>query len=86
MEIFLWIGQRSYAIYLIHIPVYFTLRELGFRFGWKFGAYPVLSFASAFFLILLLAEINYRFLERPLRQKGREISGRIYPQPAKVLE
>src|SRR6185437_3239037 len=32
-RVLVWVGARSYAICLIHIPVYFLLRELGFRLG-----------------------------------------------------
>jgi peptidoglycan/LPS O-acetylase OafA/YrhL len=73
-----WVGARSYAIYLIHVPVYFLLRELCFRFGNQDGT-PLtlpawLLFLLAIVLIALLADLNYRYLEQPLRQRGRHIA------------
>lgn len=75
-----WIGARSYAIYLIHIPVYFLLRECCFRLG-NAGT-PLQPSAWLLFLlaggmIALLADLNYRYLEQPLRQHGRMIARRF---------
>jgi peptidoglycan/LPS O-acetylase OafA/YrhL len=73
-----WIGARSYAIYLIHVPVYFLLRELCFRLSGPHGT-PLrppawLLFVAAAGMIALLADLNYRYLEQPLRQRGRRIA------------
>jgi len=75
-----WIGARSYAIYLIHVPVYFLLRELCFRLGPSDAplhapAWLLVILASG--LIALLADLNYRYLEQPLRQRGRRIASRF---------
>jgi peptidoglycan/LPS O-acetylase OafA/YrhL len=80
-RLLVWIGARSYAIYLIHVPVYFLLRELCFRFGGPDGT-PLrlptwLLSLLAIGLIALLAELNYRYLEQPLRQRGRHIADRF---------
>lgn len=75
-----WVGARSYAIYLIHIPAYFALRESGFRLGVGGDASlsipPWLLGVLALACILLLADLNYRYLERPLRQHGRNVARR----------
>jgi peptidoglycan/LPS O-acetylase OafA/YrhL len=75
---FVWIGARSYAIYLIHIPAYYTTRELWFRFepvGTVFnGSYYMEFLLTAFLLIVICAELNYRFVEIPLRRRGAEIA------------
>lgn len=69
-----WIGARSYAMYLIHVPAYFLLRELSFRTD-GFQPMPAwLLFMLACGMIALLADLNYRYLEQPLRQRGRRIA------------
>ncbi|WP_449429430.1 acyltransferase family protein [Rhodanobacter umsongensis] len=69
-----WIGARSYAIYLIHVPVYFLLRELCFRLGAAVILPAWLLAALAIGLIALLADLNYRFLEQPLREHGQRVA------------
>ncbi|MDR1967260.1 MAG: acyltransferase [Burkholderiaceae bacterium] len=70
--IFVWIGNRSYCLYLVHMVGYFLTIELWYRAGgahthWQwFGRY-----ATAAVLTLLMAEITARWIETPLRQKGR---------------
>jgi peptidoglycan/LPS O-acetylase OafA/YrhL len=76
-----WIGARSYAIYLIHVPVYFVLRELGFRLGTVNDTSPFmpawLLCLLAIGMIALLADLNYRYLEQPLRNRGKRIADRF---------
>lgn len=77
-RLLVWVGARSYAIYLIHIPVYFLLREMCFRLGIASdSANVMLSWllgGLAIAMIALLAELNYRYLEQPLRRRGRDIA------------
>ncbi|MHB9801022.1 acyltransferase family protein [Pseudomonas sp. MT3] len=77
-SVLVWLGARSYAIYLIHMPAYYFTRELWFRlspespgFGDAFF-YPFLI--TAIVLTLVLAELNYRLLEIPLRERGKKIA------------
>jgi peptidoglycan/LPS O-acetylase OafA/YrhL len=76
-----WIGRRSFAIYLIHTPAFHATREIWYRIeppGTNFGGNYTLRFSiTALILILVLAELNFRFIERPLRQLGRQYAGRI---------
>ncbi len=85
----LWLGARSYALYLIHIPVYFTAHETWFRLaprgavphGWVAWAYALAALGA----LLLLADLNYHVVEVPLRRKGRRIAegfGRAALTPA----
>jgi peptidoglycan/LPS O-acetylase OafA/YrhL len=80
-RVMVWMGSRSYAIYLIHVPAFFFVRETFSRldpevkafngdFFWPFAL-------SALLLILLLSELNYRYVEAPLRRKGGLIAERI---------
>lgn len=77
-KIALWFGARSYALYLIHIPVFAITREIWFRIsppGTEFGPdFTVRYLASAAVLLVLLAELNYRVVEMPLRRKGKQIA------------
>jgi peptidoglycan/LPS O-acetylase OafA/YrhL len=74
----LWVGQRSYAIYLIHIPVMFFLRESAYRLHLNLADYVLASVLIAFFLIAALAAANYRLVETPLRFKGKVIASKLY--------
>jgi peptidoglycan/LPS O-acetylase OafA/YrhL len=85
----LWVGSRSYAIYLIHIPAFFATREIWFRVkppGTVFDAAYTWRFAlTALPLLLIAAELNYRCLEVPLRRRGARIAQRIAQRPARVV-
>ncbi|WP_339463642.1 acyltransferase family protein [Pseudomonas sp. EA_105y_Pfl2_R69] len=77
----LWLGSRSYAIYLIHMPAFYLTREIWFRtdaavqgFNENFF-YPFVI--TAFLLIIVLSELNYRLLEAPLRDYGKRAALRI---------
>jgi peptidoglycan/LPS O-acetylase OafA/YrhL len=78
-SIFLWIGSRSYGLYLIHIPVYFMTHELWFRIaGPDFDStYTTLLVLTAIPFLCLLTEINFRWIEVPLRRKGAAIAKRM---------
>ena len=83
-RLFVWLGARSYAIYLIHIPAFFLTREIWARLnpGSPAGPDAFLPYAlSAGALILVCSELNYRWVEQPLRRKGAAMAARI-SQPA----
>ncbi|MCX2983301.1 acyltransferase [Halieaceae bacterium IMCC14734] len=74
----LWAGARSYAIYLTHIPCFFFSRELCLRIQ---GIYPDFSdyyrpsvIVVAFVLIVITSELNFRWVESPLRSRGAQVS------------
>ncbi|HWU78149.1 MAG TPA: acyltransferase [Rhodanobacter sp.] len=75
-----WTGARSYAIYLIHIPAYYALRETAFRLGVEPHAWVLFLLATT--LIALLSDLNYRYLERPLRVHGRHVADRFLQRRA----
>ncbi len=80
-KILVWVGTRSYAIYLIHIPSLWFTREIWAKIepeGTVFGAHYTLRFAMTFILLLVfLSEINFRFIEEPLRIKGKQHASRL---------
>lgn len=79
-NLFVWFGGRSYAIYLIHVPVFFFIREVwnlihpGQHAGSQYFYHFVITAAL---LICILSEINYRAIESPLRRKGAMIAARM---------
>ena len=80
-RVMMWIGSRSYALYLIHIPAFFLTRELWYRIeptGTVFGGTFTLRYVLTALLILAVAsEANYRFVETPLRLRGAAIADGI---------
>ena len=86
----MWTGSRSYAIYLIHMPAYALTREIWFRIspaGTKFNEDFLLEYSlTAALLTIILSEINFRFVETPLRKKGAVIAANMNRTDAKDTE
>jgi peptidoglycan/LPS O-acetylase OafA/YrhL len=76
-----WVGARSYALYLIHLPVYHAAVELWSRLNPAVlksgGGHTLILLATALPPIFLLADLNYRFVEVPLRRRGARLAERI---------
>lgn len=76
-----WMGARSYGMYLLHVPVYLATREIWFRVSPGLVQpgvhHKALLIATAVPLIFLLAELNFRFVEDPLRRRGARIAARM---------
>lgn len=74
--ILLWVGSRSYAIYLVHVPAYYMTNEIWYRLAAAHGlrvpdgTYSLKFLITALPLIAVFAEANYRLLETPLRERG----------------
>lgn len=85
----LWLGSRSYGIYIIHIPVFLFVKELFYRLGYfqEFSLQGV--FAYAFLglpLVLILADVNFRIIERPLLRYGTALILRGRPGVATKID
>lgn len=72
--VLVWIGERSFAMYVIHIYAYWFTRVIwehiepaGTQFN---GTYTLRFAATALVLIFVLADLNFRFVEEPLRRRG----------------
>ena len=60
-----WIGKRSYGIYLWHYPVIVLstpVQEIGNPVYWHVAMKVAVTF--------ILAELSYRFIEKPIRKDG----------------
>ena len=59
---FVWVGQRSYGLYLYHWPIFQFSRHLaGKPLTWmQFGALMAIT--------LVVTELSYRFIETPIRK------------------
>jgi peptidoglycan/LPS O-acetylase OafA/YrhL len=89
-RILVWIGLRSYAIYVIHCPAFLITQSIwahlspaGTNLGdgqhlWQ------LSITAAV-LIVVLSELNFRLIEAPLRRKGAAIAKRLSQEPRPQL-
>lgn len=61
--VFAWVGTRSYGIYLYQFPVmiFYEMRIS------DIAAHPVLNALIEVILIMIISELSYRYIERPLR-------------------
>lgn len=57
-EPLLWLGQRSYGVYLWHLPILHSLRHAGFS--------PLLCILLGLFATFAISALSFRYLERPL--------------------
>jgi peptidoglycan/LPS O-acetylase OafA/YrhL len=58
-----WLGSRSYSIYLVHFPIAGLLDRTG-------QPAPHLERVGLMVISLLIAELSFRFVESPLRERG----------------
>jgi len=75
------IGTRSYSLYLAHLPCFLVAKELWLLSGWgdslgTLEASLMILFLGVFGSVAL-AELSYRLIELPSREKGRQIAARI---------
>jgi peptidoglycan/LPS O-acetylase OafA/YrhL len=73
----LWIGSRSYAIYLVHFPAIAFTRECLVGHVPETNAGAAVYILIAVILTSVLAEINFRFVEGPMRRLGRRYAAKI---------
>jgi peptidoglycan/LPS O-acetylase OafA/YrhL len=76
-EVFLWIGARSYGIYLVHIPVFFAIREVLSRTGQSSNVFltsPFILAMAASTLIAIVSQINFKVVELPWRSRGQKLA------------
>ena len=59
---FKWVGQRSYGIYVYQYPV-----MVFYEAKVQIGAHPIMNAIIELLLIVIISELSYRFIERPLK-------------------
>ena len=75
---FLWVGSRSYSIYLAHIIIFTIIRNVLKTDTYVNTVEAFILFAAASIAAsFLVAEINFRFIEVPFRVKGRKLAEKI---------
>ncbi|WP_459706473.1 acyltransferase family protein [Paraburkholderia sp. 2C] len=78
-NVWLWIGSRSYGIYLIHWPMV-TLTKIGWKIFEPSEPHHIVRYVALWLTLSFgFAELNYRFLEEPLRKRGKLIVSRRRP-------
>ena len=78
-ELLLWIGSRSFGIYLFHVPVIRCANHFASRLAPPVQSYQFYSsylIVTILFLVFLV-EISYRAVELPFIAVGRRISDNI---------
>ncbi|WP_425327428.1 acyltransferase family protein [Pseudomonas nitroreducens] len=75
-----WIGERSYALYLIHIPAYYLSREILFGSSLA-GETPTQQWINhgllSVALMLLFSEFSYRVIEMPWQRRGHQLLAKL---------
>lgn len=76
IPLLLWIGTRSYGLYLYHWPIYQIIRDIA---GNHLKFY---EFVFAMILTGIITELSYRFIETPIRKGTLRASiARIWRSP-----
>lgn len=77
----LWVGDRSYAIFLLHYPVMALFWIAAYKNTMFIFFLPPMGYAAiqagvVIPVTLLLAHLTYRYIEQPLNDKGHAIAAR----------
>ncbi|MFY1040041.1 acyltransferase family protein [Pantoea agglomerans] len=87
-KVLLWVGSRSYAIYIIHMPVIYFIQESTVRYYVSIGQGPsktillcAVMTLLALMMTVILVEMNFRMIEKPLRNYGRKLANNIKSRP-----
>jgi peptidoglycan/LPS O-acetylase OafA/YrhL len=87
-RLLVWIGARSFALYLVHPFAFFGTRETMTRLfpGQVFDDdWLPLFLAVALGLTFLLAALNYRLFENPMRKRGVLIAAGVGQRIARTV-
>ena len=73
-----WLGGRSYGIYLSHIVAFMAMHQMAAALGYRLdtGVRIAVYCAAGVALALLFAEATFRWIEEPLRLRGRRVARR----------
>ena len=76
-----WLGRRSYSMYLVHV---LALNVIESKFPITSGLRAALALAAAYALAALAADILYRLIEQPARNRARAWLTRHHEIPAAI--
>jgi peptidoglycan/LPS O-acetylase OafA/YrhL len=80
MRPFQILGQRSYSIYMLHMPLVLIFENVAKRVdGAAAGALVVVAYVS---VLLLISGWSYRFIEDPFRERFNLLAGRKKARPS----
>jgi peptidoglycan/LPS O-acetylase OafA/YrhL len=76
---FLWLGEVSYSIYMVHFPILIVIRRLWERLGFAdwHPAGKTFAFLATVALVVGLAAMLFYVVERPARTRLRDQMGRF---------
>jgi peptidoglycan/LPS O-acetylase OafA/YrhL len=77
--VLLWIGSRSYSLYLLHVIAFCATVEIWIRIfpGRVDGTMTVRYVITALVLLLVFSELTYRLVEQPFRKRGVALAPRF---------
>jgi peptidoglycan/LPS O-acetylase OafA/YrhL len=78
---FVWLGEISYSVYMVHFPILIVIRRLweGLGFAHWQQAGKIFAFVATVGLILAVAAMLFYLVERPARTRLRDQMGRFAP-------
>ncbi|MFI7124648.1 acyltransferase family protein [Nonomuraea sp. NPDC050153] len=71
-----WLGLISYSLYLVHHPLLKYFVAITGDLRWAEPAYQLTMAALALTVVLAVSTLSYRYVERPMQELGRRLSGR----------
>jgi peptidoglycan/LPS O-acetylase OafA/YrhL len=79
-----WLGEISYSIYMVHVPVLIVCRRLYDVMGYASWSVPGqrAAFFGAMVLVIMVATVMFYAVERPARQRLRDRMGVAEPATA----
>ncbi len=67
--VMVWLGEISYGIYIVHVPVWDIVRQVAAKFGIPPGSVILIPLYAA--LVLTVAGLSFTYIERPARRAIR---------------
>jgi peptidoglycan/LPS O-acetylase OafA/YrhL len=82
-----WLGEISYSLYMVHLPILIVCRWLADRFGFLDWYQPakVLAFLAADVLVIVVAAFLFNLVERPARTRFRNVVGVLRSPSERVV-
>ncbi len=79
-----WLGRRSYGLYLWHFPVVLLVYQRGPLLHPPHLSYAPLRIAAIWIIAVTLAALSFRLVERPAMDLARRLCAGRFPRPARV--